>query len=249
MTSTIEAPPAPLLASELYATSQNETCEGESRCYWCGASCPFRWAHREPPPPMFVKTDRRLIKCPGSAYQCKGCWLWGRQRITINFLSSAGFAKGEPPYKDVQCPINWSWYFSEKGAWAVRLDMDAGTLYEILMDPPRRFALSLLTTKDVKNHLQLVTANDPPEIKGDSPLSFNVDNVGYTYSPYELEHALEHGSTGTIPGTQKLIALLGPYKLTDEWRKKKRGRGRPIESFVVSQNPALKVKKSVKSGD
>ncbi len=217
-----------LSAPELYALSQGFKCEGDLRCYWCASPCPRMWPHTDPPRILGRRVDSRLIRCPGNAYQCKGCWLFRRERITVRFLTN----DSEQPFKDTQCPMNHSWFITEKGAWGIRRKEDAAVLYETLLDPPLLFSLSLVSDKQ-RNHLQIAPVNAMTEIKGDTPLAFVLDGASFYYSPYELETILTNGPSGTMPGTKALFDFFGPYKLGEEGITKRRKVGRPATDHAA----------------
>lgn len=230
--------PDPILtAPTLYALAEGDRCEGDLECYWCGAPCGRQFPHDDRPAMPFVKADRRFVKRPGSAFTCRGCWLFRRRRITVRFLSDA-----EPKFLDIQCPLNHSWVVTERAAYGVRPDRDAAALYELLLDPPLRFALSLIVNEKT-NPIQSAPANNLTEIKGDTPLSFFCDWAGFTYTVCELEHVLlTDKPDGAMPGTRLLYSLLGPYQLKEE-RSERRKRGRPsgISGGAPGDTPAQKV--------
>lgn len=214
----------PLRASELYALSQGVVCEGRFRCHWCGAACQGFWQHGEPPPVVGVR-QKPLALVPSSPYVCAGCWCWRRTRVTVPFLSGG--------FKDGQAPAAFSWYVTERQAWAVRRE-DAKALYERLLDPPLRFALLLRTADGPANLLQFAAGNDLAEVHASTPLHFTLNNAAHAYTVYELSLALRKGPAGALPGVRALVELLGSYELpplpqeageeTDEEGKKKWGR-------------------------
>src|SRR5271166_4969243 len=99
-----------MLSSELYASSQQDKCEGQFSCHWCSAPCSTLYIHDDPPLTPFVRVNA-LARRPASAFVCKGCWLWRRGRITVDFLGGG--------QRDIQCPQNHSWYITPIGAWAL----------------------------------------------------------------------------------------------------------------------------------
>lgn len=201
---------------ELYALSQSHTCVGTEQCHWCNSPCGRIWLHDDPPPIIGVKRDRLALNYP-SPYICVGCWLWRRGSVTAFWLTpGSGF-------KDRQKPRDHSWYVTEDGAWSVRRE-DADELFANLLDPPRRFALSLIDGEGVINHPQLGVANECPEIKADTPLRYTLNGIVMAYTVYELEEMRKekNGGQGKSPGVQALVRLFGRPKPGD-----KRGRGRP----------------------
>lgn len=235
----VVAPQVPITrASELYAVSQGYQCNGEDACHWCAASCPRLWPHDDPPRMIGQRVDNRLVKRPSNAYICKGCWLFRRTRITVRFLT----ADSEMPFKDIQCPINHSWFITRDGAWGIRKKEDAAALYEILIDPPLQFVLTLISPGQ-RNHIQIAVLNDLSEITGDTNLKFTLDGAEFAYTPYELEAILTQGPSGVQPGTKALFDFLGPYQLKEKERKITRGVGRPKETAAVPTPATAKVLK------
>lgn len=205
----------PLLASELYALSQNGICSGSNECHWCGGPCSSNFPHDDPPPIIGIKA-RSPCKRPANSYICNGCWLFKRKRITISYLGGG--------YKDGQCPSFYSWWITEKGAWAITNE-DKEELYECLLDPPSKFVLALLDGKS-ENYLQLAEINNHQDkILGSTPLVFTINNITHYYNVYELTEALINGPDGKEPGVGALLRLLGPYNVNEQVEKK--GRGRP----------------------
>lgn len=211
----------PLSASMLYAMSQGTKCEGKDLCHWCAAPCPRLWFHDDAPPVPFFRSTTTALR-PSSPYMCQGCWHWRRKSITVFYLNGKGL-------KDRQCPLNNSWWVTEKGAWGIRKE-DYAELAEKLLDPPRRFILAMLSEGSKQlNLLQLAIANDHAVMKADSPLVFTLDNIQFKYSIYELKEALDPENegdrlAGKNPGVQKLVTLLG---LKPKTEKVKLSRGRP----------------------
>lgn len=233
--------PRPLTAPQLYAMSQNDPCFGINECYFCASPCTSERTHTQPPPQPFMPFNRSHVKRLMSPWICRGCWLFRRTRITVDYLSTGANGRAEMT-KDIQAPMNHSWYITEKGAWAIRLDTDQSALYEALLDPPLRFCMSLLTGKE-QTHLQIVPVNDCHEIRGDTPLSFSVDGVNYVYTTYELNESLNGKIVSDhIPGVRRLIELLGLYEtgrktlsLKNE-SEKERTSGRPKIPIVIPGN-------------
>lgn len=208
----------PLTASDLYALAHGTKNEGEERCHWCGSACKREWLHDDPPPMIGVRCDLRYTKIPGSHYYCRGCWLFKRNRITVNFLTGG--------YKDSQDPQKHSWFITETTSSVLELSKDKTELYEQLLSPPLRFTLALLDGVGSTNHLQSMVVNDNTSgINANTPLLFTINDIVHTYTPYELDTGLKQGADGRIPGVRALIRLLGEYVREEE----KRGRGRPIK--------------------
>lgn len=215
-------------ATELYANSQGMICEGDVICHWCGAHCQRRYLHDDPPPIPFVRS-RSSARFPSNPYICKGCWLFRRKRLTVWNLG------GE--FKDGQCPINHSWWITSCESLVIDDNCRVG-LYEYLLRPPLKFALSLIDGEKIENLLHFCPVNDHEKILGDTPLLFHLNNIQHAYTVYELTEALKHGTEGKEPGVRALIALLGPYTLareappedgSSEGKGGKKGRGRPRE--------------------
>ena len=220
-----------LAASILYALSQRvDPYLPENgrpllwRCHWCGAACDdqwpcldIHWSHLNP-------GQKRPIwaACPGEGWMCKGCWLFKRQRITIQHLDGT--------WTDRKKTEDFSLWMTESGCWGVKPDQ-GNFLWPLLLDPPLRFCLALLDGPGHVNHLQLMTTNDNVQgIKSTQPLLFTVNSVKMAYTVYELEQALQAGNTdGTEPGILALVRLLG-------WPPaEKRGRGRPRKEETNEQ--------------
>jgi hypothetical protein len=209
-----------LSASDLYAQANDTTNDGNSACHWCGSACKMEHLHDDVRPVMFVR-NITTAKYVANHWICKGCWLFRRKKITVTFVDKM--------WQDSQCPQNHSWWITEKEALAIRPPSYA-ILYDLLLKPPRRFALSLLG--DAKeNMLHFALANDIPfEVTGETPLVFTIANKPYSYTIYELEEALENGEPeGKEPGVRALIDLLGlpPAKDKVDMRKGTKG-GRPV---------------------
>ncbi len=229
------------LASELFAVSQGSLCEGPDECHWCGAPCERHWAHDDLPPRIGRLRSRSLALRPGNGYICNGCWLWRRQRVTVNFLGGG--------LKDVQSAANWGWYVAGARAWALRptSEPDRATLFKRLLDPPPRFFLALRESEP--SLLQYAVANCLQEVTASSPVVYTLDNKPMTYTIYELEHALAHGPGGTEPGVQALLRVFGvpdaPQGDVGEQEQDapaKRGRGRPpkVKSEGEPGNPSTR---------
>lgn len=223
------AQPAKLsTASQLYAMSQGAKCQGSEECHWCLAPCERRWLHDDDLPIPFVRS-KSTAKRPSSLYVCTGCWLYRMPRITVRYLNGK--------LKDRQSPEKHSWLITEQDAFSLD-PTDSPAIYNQLLSPPVRFALSFLTDRGTNNLLQLQLLNDLDTVLADTPLHFTIDNIPHTYTTYELEEALRHGVEGKLPGVRALIEHLGPYQIPEE--KVKRGRGRPKTEEVVSAEKLLK---------
>lgn len=212
-------PVRPLTASDLYARSQGEINEGPELCHWCTSPCERILTHDEPRPTPFIKTKTTAAR-PNSAFICRGCWLWRRARLTVQFTDGK--------LKDSQTPANWSWLITDhevKSPVLGRLE-----IYRTLIRPPARFVLALLDGPG-PNLLHLAVANDysTRDLLNDSPIKFTLNNVAHTYTVFELEHALKTGNTeGMMPGVGALVRLFGlPPKEETAEEKVKRGSGRP----------------------
>ncbi len=195
--------------SELYAISQGSKCVGSEECHWCGGPCEKNWIHDDPPPVPFVRT-KTTAKRPGNLYVCVGCWLYRMERITITYLDRT--------IKDRQNPKNHSWLITPEKAVSIR-PLDYTDLYPILLNPPLVFSLSLLEDRNTSNLLQLHSLNNHTEIMANTELAFTVDNKLHTYTVYELEEGLRHGTEGKMPGVLALVRILGPYQLQEKKRE------------------------------
>lgn len=210
----------PIPATQLYAEANGSRCQGDHRCYWCGSPCTQLLRHHELPRPIGTRSST-AVKVPASPYVCVGCWMFQASSITARFMNSGDL-------KDRQKPSTLSWWITGGEAKAVRTfasghvhsgqignpkwegHPDHQALWEKVFSPPPRFALALVSS-GVQNLLQLNRANDLPEVKMGTPLNFTVDNVPYTYSPYELREAFKNGTMeGKEPGTRKLVEFMGP---------------------------------------
>lgn len=200
-------------APEFYALGQGVLCEGDQECHYCAAPCSREYLHDDPPPTPFVRTITSARR-PANPYLCRGCWMFRRKRITIEFLAGG--------YKDGQCPQNHSWWLTGDGAWALR-PADYPTLYDRLFKPPLDFCLAFVS-EGKTNAIQWAGVNCHKSVQADTPLSFTIDNTVYPFTVYELQEALKLGSEGKEPGVRALVSLLGPHEMEVE---KKRGPGRP----------------------
>ena len=213
--------------SELFARSQGAQCLGNLECHWCGSPCSNLWPHDDDPPIPFVRS-KSTAKRPGNSTICVGCWLFRRRRITIPFLRGNTF-------RDGRCAVDFSWWITDKGAWAIENE-DKPALLDHLLLAPCRFAMSLLRDNRA-NLLQLAVPNENPEVKAETPLHFTVDSVPYTYTIYELKRAIaNHDANGKHPGVRAILDWLGeealpaPNPTLGETPEQKRGRGRPTKA-------------------
>jgi hypothetical protein len=192
--------------SDLYAMSQGGKNEGDLECHWCCSACSRQFLHDDPAPIPFQRSKSTAKRC-SSPYCCLGCWLWRRQRITVNFLSVNG--GHQHPYKDRQCPLKHSWWITPSGSWALR-EVDNEALWNRLLDPPKRFALLLRTAEFAGETLiQLATANDLEGAKAETPLHFTVNNIPHKYTIYDVEQMQLSRVTANEPGVQALVRILG----------------------------------------
>lgn len=213
--------PKDILASELYAASQGDCCQGVDECYWCSAPCGHIYMHNQHRPQpgdrvykpgvTVLRQGERVYQYaarPGNGFICKGCWLWRRPRITVTYLDGR--------FKDIQNPSNHSWFITYDGAWGVDVLCNKH-LYEKLLDPPFAFCVALVDKLDEQNHIQFAVVNEHGEVKNNTELFFTIDNVKYSYSVFELEDSLRSGdSQGKSPGVRELIRVLGAYKLPEK---------------------------------
>lgn len=202
-------------ASELYALSQSSRCEGKEACHWCLGPCTQLWRHDDVTHTPFSKSPQ-MPRNPAGHYVCSGCWHWRRKRLTVDFLSGG--------YKDRQEPKDWSWLLTKDKAWGVRVSenefgdgrKDGQQLFNILLKPPAKFCLSLITTK-VPNLIHLMAVNETGDVKADTTFKFTLDHALYEYTVYELEEALtgrEDDSQGKSPGVRALVRLFGSRRET-----------------------------------
>ena len=214
------------LASQLFALSQNNKCEGKLECHWCGAPCTDRWPHDNLPNVYFIKPF--YAKRPGNSYICAGCWSFRRKRVTIHFLDGK--------FKDGQTPKELSWFISEQKAFAVRIE-NSSELYKQLLNPPKCFVLGLLDNPcKTPNNLHQMLVNFNQEIKADTILYFTINNIPHNYTIYDLESALSNEMAGKTPGVAALCRLFGPYEM------EKRDKGRPAKEEVKTPNRIVKNK-------
>jgi hypothetical protein len=215
----------PISASNLWAASQGTKNEGRHQCHWCGDPCSEAYPHDDPPIAQFVRRTS-TARCPANHWTCVGCYLWRRDRVTVQYLDGV--------QKDIQSVRRHSWWITEKGAWALR-PVNGRELYEKLLLPPKRFILAILingpvasglaATNGTLNHVHQAHANDvgggglntEEKQMPNTQYIFTVNNIPHHYSPLELEAALRGGDgNGMEPGTQALMRLLGGDR---EWVK------------------------------
>ncbi len=230
-----------MTASEMYALSQGSSCAGQFQCHWCSSPCSSMFFHDDVLAIPFRKSVSGA-KNPSSHYCCVGCWLWRRKRLCITFTDKS--------FKDGQCPQKHSWWVTNRDATAIQTPCP--DIYDRLLNPPLQFVLSF-TDGTTDNHIHHAIANDfPISIENDSRLWFTVNNIGHSFTLYELEEALRGGEgTGKEPGVQALLRLLGPapahLKNKPIQANQNKGRGRP--QGTADPLPAYKtVKKIVTSG-
>jgi hypothetical protein len=213
-----------MLASELYAIANTNKNDGPHECHWCGSKCTdFHRADFVPrqQQDIGIRVNTTFVKRPSSAYECWGCWLWKRKRVTANFLTTG--------FQDGQWAGNHSWIITETYAKAIR-PWDVPALYEILVKPPLRFVLTLLSNGPIlsgilpmsgtPNLLQAAVCNDLVEIRDNTPIYFTLNNIQHYYTVMDLLH------DAAEPGTQALTRVIGPVpeKLLPE---KESENGRP----------------------
>lgn len=208
-------------AGELFAASQEMVCKGTFECHWCASPCTNRWGHDDEVIPF--QRCSTFAKRPGNQFICQGCWLFRRPSISVRSLGDT--------LTDRQCLMNHSWILTKENIRVLsHKDNSKEILYQRLLKPPLLFALSLKhPLTDCKSYLHCVHINDLSIINSDTPLVFTVDNKPHTYTVYELEEGLRHGTEGKMPGVRLLVELLGEFKLPDEikFEKKEGMPGRP----------------------
>ena len=96
------------------------------------------------------------------------------------------------------------------------------------MKPPPLFVLAFLNEIPTHN-LQFFFCNDLPEIKGDTPIPYTIDDKLHHYTIYEMEQGIRFSNQGLEPGTRLLLDLLGdpPANLLPPLPQEKDGKGRP----------------------
>ncbi len=220
----------PLNAPMIYAAARGSKCEGHLRCHWCGAGNNGLWPHDDITIIPFGPRSKQAPMYPGSHSICTGCWMFRQKRLTITYLTKASDAAYHS-WKDGQAPMNHSWWITDSGCWTVRKE-DHPTLLGILLNPPRRFVLSLLEKAGIVNLIHRAIGNDVAELRKDTALGFTIDNVPLTYTVYELEQAAKIGTNGMSAGTRALCNMIGVPSILDPGPEPKRTGpkgGRPLE--------------------
>ena len=229
-------------ASELYARSQSRQCEGPWRCHWCGGPCGNSVIHDDLPELVGVKRNQKLARCPANPWMCVGCQLWRRGRLTITWLHGAGSLDG-------QTPREHGWLITDE--WANAVHPAGGTeLVKLLLNPPDRFALLLLTEPRlnneprrpgaIQNQIHLAHLNEHTDLKADTPLAFTLDNVTFTYTVYDLEQAFITGTDGKEPGVRALFELFGLTIKESEEEKRKKGRPEALPTAKITSAKTVK---------
>lgn len=210
--------------SDILAVSQAIPNEGEDRCHWCGSACKRQWLHDDVAPLPFFRS-RSTAKNPSGAYICNGCWIYRRKRVSVSFLGG--------DYEDRKTLSEFSWILTRQGIWVLK-PQDRHLLYKTLLNPPKVFCLSLLSAPKTENMLQLSVSSCQEEIRGDTPLSFTVDNSRFVYTVYDLEVCLKGHSSGVTPGARELVRLFGECPeavgISKEETKKKPGVSIPLDA-------------------
>lgn len=215
-----------MTASFLFAKACGYRLEGMHRCYACGQPCHDKNRHGLARPVIGEKRDPKL-RCPASPYLCNGCMAWNAPSRTVSFLTNTEL-------RDRQSAKKHSWYASSFGAWGLRRESktDATAMWERLLHPPIPFFLSVLDLSadpKVENKLYHCVVNDELIVRGDTELTFTVNNQPLTYTVYELETArTAQDPTGLSPGVRFLWDWLGPIPREIEAPKREHG-GRPAE--------------------
>lgn len=225
-----------LSASTLYAATVDPhyVAKGKYRCHWCGTSCEDALRHDDPWPQPFSKT-KTSARCPSEPFVCKGCWLWRRKRITIQWLESG--------FRDGQAPENHSWWITKDGSWTLnKRTLGEGycmgqKMYDLLLTPPTCFCLTLIDGVGIQNHLHHAVCNNLASVKADTVLGFTLNNIYHSWTVIGLEHALTNGTQGTDPGVQALVRLFGPMVIASGQEQEKLGKGRPKKDFDQHPNP------------
>lgn len=195
-----------LKASQLYARANGSECSGPFRCHWCGAPCKSLFRHDDPPPSPFTRSSSAALY-PSEGYVCFGCWCFRRKRTTVRFLCG--------DFLDGRSPMDFGWFVTPKGAWAVS-PRCLPLLADEMTAPPPRFFLALLSFPSPSsraappvNHLQLAVANDLQEVTAGSTLYFTLDGVVHDYTIHELEAGVRQGPQGRPAGVRLLLSLFG----------------------------------------
>lgn len=219
-----------MLATDLFAIVNSTYNTGTLECHWCGASCGRRWVHDDPPT-LSCHKSTSTAKKPGNSYICVGCWLYRKQSTTVTYLG------GE--LKDRQSLRNFSWVITDR-VWTLDKEL-AQSIYKLLLDPPKRFCLSIID-KSKENLIHNAVVNNLKEIRADTELDFTFDNSPYRYSVYELFEGLKNGVDGKLPGVRVLIEYLGAYEFApDEIKEPQKGAGRPLKKHDTMRNNTGKI--------
>lgn len=201
-------------AAAFLARLNGETCEGPEECHWCTSPCDRKNPHDDPYPIPFVKT-LSSAKRPGNSYVCKGCMIYRRPKVTINYLNGG--------FKDGRCLLHQSWWMDESGIYVLGKD-DYQALYQKLLNPPHQFVLSLIEEQfKVKNNIEDSVVNFNQPVAANTKLWYTLNNVRFSFEVYELGEAVKYGVEGKMAGVRELVRYLGPMEYETEERK----RGRP----------------------
>jgi hypothetical protein len=196
-------------ASDLFAISQGAKNTGPELCHWCGSACTAQRLHDDPPPQPFRK-NTSAAKFPGRLYVCNGCWNWRAPRRSVVYLAPS--SDGTHIIRDRQAAKDHSWLILPERAWALRKEFEGPSLYAILLEPPRQFALAI-KDGDFPTQIQSTILNDHAfDIRLDTELHFTVNNIPHSYTPYELDKGLRDGPNGRGPGVQALMRVFGEWK-------------------------------------
>lgn len=187
-------------ATELWAKANGEECWGDQSCHWCSAPCQPGCPHDDLPPVPFVRSRSNALR-PGNPWICVGCQTFRRKRQSVRFLDGNC-------WRDGQCPLNHSWFLTEKEARSIRIPFDGFPLYKRLLSPPKAFVLALIDKEENRPHQWAVNQKD--EWQAGDEIKFTLNNVVFSYTPYELELALTKRKART-PGVDILIDKFGPY--------------------------------------
>lgn len=229
---------ARLTAAMLYAISQGEECAGNWFCHWCGSPCDDKIIHDDPPPIPFLRSTS-TAKRPAEPYICRGCWLWRRSRVSINFLAGRHkiIEKDQESwragFRDGQSAKDHSWLITDKVALAIESEQDKEEIWRFLIGPTKKFVLMLKERGKIENLLQLAIANDLGGILAETPLHFTFNNIPHQFSLYEIIESLKNRNSQSGPGVAALWRFLGapPEDVRKKYPVRKveqRGRGRPV---------------------
>jgi len=205
-----------MLASELWALTQRQKCEGKYQCHWCSGPCDRGVPHDDLPPIPFIKS-KSLAKRPASPWICLGCENFRRKKRTVKFIDGNA-------WKDCQAATDHSWLLTlndrgQSDAKAIRRFEDSEAAYRALLKPPRTFTLALLDVPlnggkaKTENLIHLWTINENKQDWGTGDeLAFTLNNVQFSYTIYELTTALSTKDAPPMsPGVQALTNLFGIY--------------------------------------